>query len=222
MSASIFHNKYPFINQPLPYSYESLEPFIDAQTMHLHHDKHLKTYVDNLNNLLSNRNELWLYNLEEIISNPNILPMDIKTAVLHNAGGVYNHIFYFQGMTDDKNEKPLEATSALINKSFGSFESFKKSMKDSALSVFGSGYAWLVYDLRTGYLDIKQTANQDVPFNDKSCIPLLNLDVWEHAYYLKNFNKRDSYIDNWFNVINWKSVEFKIRERLQPTYSYNQ
>ena len=211
MLNSIFSSKYPFKNPPLPYGYSSLEPFIDSKTMHLHHDKHLETYVDNLNKVLANHEELWNYSLQELIMNSDILPYKIRTPVLNNAGGVYNHVFYFQSMTDNKNERPSELVSFLISKSFGSYDGFKRAMKDAALGVFGSGYAWLVVDFEFDKLVVMQTANQDTLLNLRGIMPLLNLDVWEHAYYLKNYNKRNEYIDNWFNVVNWKFAELRLR-----------
>ena len=210
MFNSIFSSKYPFKNQPLPYGYNSLEPFVDSKTMHLHHDKHLQTYIDNLNKILAGHKELWNYSLQELIMNEDILPKEIKTPVLNNAGGVYNHAFYFQGMTDNKGERPAELAALFINKTFGSYDGFKNAMKDTALSVFGSGYAWLALEFTSDRLFVMKTANQDTILNIRGVMPLLNLDVWEHAYYLKNYNKRNEYIDNWFNVVNWQSVESRL------------
>ena len=210
MLNSIFSSKYPFKTPPLPYGYNSLEPFIDSKTMHLHHDKHLATYVDNLNKVLAKHKELWHYSLQELIMNSDILPYEIRTPVLNNAGGVYNHAFYFHSMTDNKNEKPSEPVSFLISKSFGSYDGFKRTIKDAALGVFGSGYAWLSLDFELDRLVVMQTANQDTLLNFRRVMPLLNLDVWEHAYYLKNYNKRNEYIDNWFNVVNWKHAELRL------------
>ncbi|MCL2874397.1 MAG: superoxide dismutase [Defluviitaleaceae bacterium] len=210
MSNSTFLSNYPFEKPPLPYNYNSLEPFIDTKTMHLHYDKHLQTYIDNLNKIISKHNELWGYSLQELITNPGILPTEINVSVLRNAGGVYNHVFYFQCMAEGKAENPSEIVIDLINKSFGNFDKFKNDVKEAALGVFGSGYMWLVFDLESDSLRIIQLANQETPLNIKDVVPILNLDVWEHAYYLKNYNNRDEYINNWFNVVNWKFVECNI------------
>jgi len=203
-------NKYPFQKPPLNYNYDSLEPFIDSKTMHLHYDKHLQTYVDNLNKIIADHHELWDLSVEELILNAEILPQEAKIPILRNAGGVINHVFYFNCMTETKNEQPPETVVKLINKTFGSFDKFKNAFKQSALGVFGSGYTWLMYDAKLDNLSLLQTANQDTPLNLTDASPILNIDVWEHAYYLKNYNKRDEYIDNWFNVVNWKAVECSI------------
>lgn len=191
---------YPFQNPPLPYAYNSLEPFIDEKTMHLHHDRHLQTYVDNLNKALQSEPALQTLSLEQLICNVYGLPSGVQTAIHNNAGGVYNHIFYFQGMRPE-HQPPSGRLLQQINRSFGSVEAFQKQMKEAALSVFGSGYAWLVGD-RMGGLKIITTANQDTPLCNNLC-PILNLDVWEHAYYLKHYNLRADYIDDWFQVVNW-------------------
>lgn len=191
---------YPFQNPPLPYAYNALEPFIDEKTMHLHHDRHLQTYVDNLNKALQNEPTLQTLPLEQLICNVYGLPSEVQTAIHNNAGGVYNHIFYFEGMHPGP-QAPSGGLLQQINRSFGSVEAFQKQMKEAALSVFGSGYAWLVSD-RMGGLKIVTTANQDTPLCSNLC-PILNLDVWEHAYYLKHYNLRADYIDDWFRVVNW-------------------
>ena len=195
----------PFINPPLPYSYNSLEPFIDAKTMELHHDRHLQTYVDNLNHILSDYPKLQNLSLEELIGYADSLPDSVKIPILRNAGGVYNHIFFFSILKNPSTEKPSQPLLQLIESNFGSFDNFKTDFTDAALSVFGSGYAWLVMDA-FGHLKIITTANQDTPLSLNLC-PLLNIDVWEHAYYLKHFNKRVDYIHDWFHVIHWQQVE---------------
>lgn len=195
---------YPFVNYPLPYSYNALEPYIDEKTMHLHHDRHLQTYVDNLNAILKANPQLQNMTLEQLILYAPTLPANIRTPLLNNAGGVYNHRFYFDNMTSPGIDRPLGIFAFYINQAFGSFQNFEDQMAAAALSVFGSGYAWLVAD-HDGTLKIITTSNQDTPLS-MNLHPLLNLDVWEHAYYLKHYNNRPAYIHNWFHVVNWKTV----------------
>ena len=195
---------YPFVNYPLPYSYNALEPYIDEKTMHLHHDRHLQTYVDNLNAILKANPQLQNMTLEQLILYAPTLPANIRTPLLNNAGGVYNHRFYFDNMTSPGIDRPLGIFAFYINQAFGSFQNFEDQMAAAALSVFGSGYAWLVAD-HDGTLKIITTSNQDPPLS-MNLHPLLNLDVWEHAYYLKHYNNRPAYIHNWFHVVNWKTV----------------
>lgn len=197
---------YPFTNPPLPYAYDALEPYIDAKTMELHHDKHLQAYVDNLNNALKNYPDYQQLSLEQLLLYIFRLPADIRIPVWNNAGGVFNHIFYFSQLAPPETIPtviPQPLLSAL-NHSFGSMDGFKKALSDAALSVFGSGYAWLVLT-PVGKLEIITTANQDTPLPLGLC-PVLNLDVWEHAYYLKHFNVRADYIKDWFSVINWEQA----------------
>jgi Fe-Mn family superoxide dismutase len=195
---------YPFTLKPLPYDYNALEPFIDEKTMHLHHDKHLKTYVDNLNAALKGYPELQTWSLEKLLKNVNWLPEDIKTPVKNNGGGVYNHEFYFSIMSEDRDTQPSQELLLLLERDFGGLDEFKAQFKKAALGVFGSGYAWLALD-KGGKLVIKTTANQDtlIPLE---LYPVMIIDVWEHAYYLKNYNVRADYIDNWFNVVDWRKV----------------
>lgn len=197
------NNCYPFINTPLPYEYDALEPFIDKKTMYLHHDKLLQELIDNLNALLVGNPYLQKWTLEELVQHWYKLPQPLQIPIRNNAGGVYNHRFFFDGM--QKPERITIDSDLLqrINQHFYHFDGFQTQFKKAAMSVFGSGYAWLVCD--NGQLQIVTTANQNTPL-DKGLYPLLNLDVWEHAYYLKNYNLRDAYIDNWFHVINWDVV----------------
>lgn len=197
-------NCYPFELEPLPYQYDALEPYIDAQTVEIHYNGHLKTYVDNLNKILKNNHQYQNLCLEELIMCSCILPEKIRTDILNNAGGVYNHNLYFNIM-GNKNNVPGEIMENAINNSFGSFEQFKSIFKKSALNRFGSGYAVLASDV-CGNLKIISTPNQDTIL--KTCLrPIMLIDVWEHAYYLKYKNKRANYIENWFNIINWENVE---------------
>lgn len=199
------NDHYPFINPPLPYAYDTLEPFIDKKTMELHHDRHLKTYVDNLNHILKDYPEYQGLSLTQLLLYPDILPASIRTAVINNAGGVYNHIFFFSTLQSPSSTQQSYALTARIDRQFGSISAFQKAFSDAALYVFGSGYAWLVRTSH-GQLKIITTANQDTPLPGNMC-PILTLDVWEHAYYLKHYNKRADYISNWFYVINWEQAD---------------
>lgn len=201
------NNYYPFINTPLPYAYDALEPYIDEKTMHLHHDRHLQTYIDNLNKLLEENPALQQFSLEELLTRWCRLPQHLQVPVRNNAGGVFNHRFYFDSMKEPGT--PCQAPRLFDEMSlrFKSPEDFKSQFKEAALSVFGSGYAWLVS--HGGRLKIITTANQNTPPLN-SMTPLLTIDVWEHAYYLKHYNMRAAYIDDWLHVINWEVVEERL------------
>lgn len=195
---------YKFENIPLPYPYDAMEPYIDAKTMELHHNRHLQTYIDNLNFILKDYPVLQDLTLGQLICNVGMFPKEIQVPIKNNAGGVFNHQFYFCQFDNMSDREPSAHLAIAINKTFGSFEEFKNRFKNAALSVFGSGYAWLVLN-KNKELEIMITSNQDTPLTQKLC-PLLNIDVWEHAYYLKHYNKRSEYIDDWFNVINWNKI----------------
>lgn len=195
---------YPFVNQPLPYDFDALEPYIDEKTMYLHHNRHLQTYIDNLNSILQDNPNLQRFSLTQLIKNAPALPRELGISISRNAGGVFNHRFFFNGLTPDSDGEPVGMLAKAIDKSFGSFEDFKEQFKKAALSVFGSGYAWLTYD--RGRLRIITTANQNTPLTMGVC-PIITIDVWEHAYYLKHYNVRSAYIDDWFNVVNWNMAE---------------
>ena len=195
---------YPFKNLPLPYEYNAMEPYIDEKTMRLHHDKHLQTYIDNLNNTLRELPQLQRLPLEQLIRISSRLPHDIGTALKNNAGGVYNHRFFFDGLKNPSDMEPSGTLGQAINEQFGSFDSFRDAFKKAALSVFGSGYAWLVLD--RGKLRIVTTPNQNTPLEQNLC-PVLAADVWEHAYYLKHYNVRADYIDDLMRVIDWDMAE---------------
>lgn len=198
------NNFYPFVNTPLPYAYNALEPYIDEKTMCLHHDRHLQTYIDNLNKLMDENPALQQFSLEELLTRWCRLPQHLQIPVRNNAGGVFNHRFYFNSMKEPG--APCEAPRLFDEMSlqFKSPEDFKSQFKEAALSVFGSGYAWLVS--HGGRLKIITTANQNTPPLNSMTL-LLNIDVWEHAYYLKHYNMRAAYIDDWFHLINWEAVE---------------
>ena len=191
----------------LPYSYDALEPYIDAPTMELHHGKHHQTYVDKLNVAIKGT-EHADNPIEELLQNLESLPKDIRTAVRNNGGGHYNHSFFWEIMSSDGGGEPDGALGDMINASFDSFNSFKSQFGDAGAARFGSGWVWLTQE--DGQLKISSTPNQDSPMMD-GVRPLLGLDVWEHAYYLKYQNKRPDYIEAWWNVVNWSEVAAHIR-----------
>ncbi|MCM1191629.1 MAG: superoxide dismutase [Butyrivibrio sp.] len=201
---------YPFIVRPLPYEYDALVPVLDEETLHFHHDRHYKTYVDNLNSALSDYPELQKRSLKELLNGIDRLPPQIQTAVRNNGGGVFNHELYFDSMKNPTGQEPEGALAEAIERDFGSYRQWKEQMKQAALGRFGSGWAWLVTD-RDGRLSILQTANQDVPDPDEF-IPVLLVDVWEHAYYLQYQNRRADYVDGWFNLINWRKAGKRYEE----------
>lgn len=184
----------------LPYSYSALEPHIDARTMEIHHTKHHQTYVDKLNAALEKYPKLAAKPAETLLTDFSSVPEDIKTAVRNHGGGHANHSFFWQIMSPDGG-KPSPAFLKAIESSFGSLDSFKEQFTAAAVNRFGSGWAWLVID--NGTLQITSTANQDSPLMDGKT-PLIGLDVWEHAYYLKHQSKRADYIAAWWHVVNWK------------------
>lgn len=196
---------YPFTNTPLPYSYNALEPYIDTKTMHLHHDKHLQSYIDNLNETLKKYPEYASLSLIQLIFNAQRMSKEAQIPIRNNAGGVYNHRFYFDGLKNPSEKEPVGTLATEINNQFGSFEAFKKEFKSMATSVFGSGYTWLVVSDK-GILSIVKTPNQNNPIEQNLC-PLLCIDMWEHAYYLKHYNVRADYIDDWFNVVDWAKAQ---------------
>lgn len=187
----------------LPYAYDALEPYIDEETMHLHHDKHHNTYVTNLNSAIEKYPELGEKTIEELLSDMDAIPTDIKTAVRNNGGGHANHSFFWEIMAPNAGGEPTGEIKEAINEAFGDFSSFKEEFKKAAAGRFGSGWAWLV--MENGKLAITSTANQDSPLMEEKT-PILGLDVWEHAYYLKYKNVRPDYIAAFWNVINWDEV----------------
>jgi len=186
----------------LNYEYSDLEPYIDAQTMQLHHSKHHAGYINKLNEALEMHPELAYENLEALLRNVNNLPLDIIVTVRNNGNQTYNHNLFFNTLTANKTN-PSGRILELISKSFGSFDNFKTEFNNKASTVFGSGWTWMFLN-NNGVLEIKQYSNEGNPLNDG--VPLLPLDVWEHAYYLKYQNKRPEYIENWWNLVNWDYV----------------
>ncbi|WP_061100669.1 superoxide dismutase [Enterococcus faecalis] len=187
----------------LPYAYDALEPYIDVETMHLHHDKHHNTYVTNLNAAIEKHPELGEKSVEDLISDMNAIPEDIRTAVRNNGGGHANHTFFWEIMAPNAGGQPTGAIKEAIDETFGSFDEMKDAFKTAATGRFGSGWAWLV--VNNGKLEITSTPNQDSPLMDGQT-PVLGLDVWEHAYYLKYKNVRPDYIEAFWNVVNWDKV----------------
>ncbi|AOF49001.1 superoxide dismutase [Tetragenococcus halophilus] len=184
----------------LPYAYDALEPYFDEETMHLHHDKHHNTYVNNLNAAIEKHPELGEKSVEDLVADLNNVPEDIYTAVRNNGGGHVNHAFFWKILSPDGGGEPTGALKNAIDKEFGSFDSFKDEFKTAATGRFGSGWAWLVLD--NGKLKITSTPNQDSPLTDGQT-PVLGLDVWEHAYYLKYKNVRPDYIAAFWHIVNW-------------------
>ncbi|WP_053766086.1 superoxide dismutase [Enterococcus hirae] len=187
----------------LPYAFDALEPYIDEETMHLHHDKHHNTYVTNLNAAIEKHPELGEKTIEELLSDMDAVPTDIKTAVRNNGGGHANHSFFWKIMAPNAGGEPTGAIKEAIDEAFGDFATFKEEFKKAASGRFGSGWAWLV--MENGKLAITSTANQDSPLMEGKT-PILGLDVWEHAYYLKYKNVRPDYIEAFWNVVNWEEV----------------
>ena len=202
---------YPFELKPLNYAYEALEPFIDTATMELHHSKHLNTYVTTLNGALEAHPELHALTVEQLIAKLDELPESIRPVVRNHGGGVYNHNFFFDLLKKDVPEPSSGPLFDAIVSAFGTMENFKAEFKQAGLTQFGSGWAWLVTDA-SGKLSLLKTPNQDteIPHGVK---PVINVDVWEHAYYLKCQNRRPEYIDNFFNVIDWEKAETNYLKR---------
>lgn len=191
----------------LPYAFDALEPYIDEETMHLHHDKHHNTYVTNLNAAIEKHPELGEKTIEELLSDMDAVPTDIKTAVRNNGGGHANHSFFWKIMAPNAGGEPTGAIKEAIDEAFGDFTTFKEEFKKAAAGRFGSGWAWLV--MENGKLAITSTANQDSPLMEGKT-PILGLDVWEHAYYLKYKNVRPDYIEAFWNVVNWEEVNNRL------------
>ena len=187
---------------PLPYDYAALEPHIDEATMRVHHDKHHQAYVDKANAALEGTE--WAdRTVDEVLQNLEALPEDKRMAVRNNGGGHYNHSLFWQWMSPDGGGEPDGALGAAIEAAFGSFADFQAKLKDAGVNRFGSGWSWLVHD--GSGLAVVSTPNQDSPISSGQ-MPLLGVDVWEHAYYLKYQNKRPDYIDAWWNVVDWATV----------------
>ncbi len=193
----------------LPYAYDALEPHIDKETMNIHHTKHHNTYVTKLNDAIAGKADLESKSLEELVAGVNELPSDVQTAVRNNGGGHYNHSLFWNLLSPNGGGKPTgEVASAIANK-YGTLDKFKEEFAAAAAGRFGSGWAWLIVE--NGEVEIVSTPNQDNPVMEGKT-PILGLDVWEHAYYLKYQNKRPDYISAFWNVVNWDEVERLYRE----------
>jgi Fe-Mn family superoxide dismutase len=199
----------PFTLPPLPYAYEALEPFIDVETMHIHHDKHHAAYVANLNKAVAKYPDLGKMPVEDLLKDLNAIPEKIRTAVRNQGGGHYNHSLFWQMLKKDGGG-PKSALAAAIDRQFGSFSTFKTEWTKAAISQFGSGWTWLVVDADKK-LSIEPTANQDSPISQGKQ-QLLGIDVWEHAYYLQYQNRRPEYVTAFFNVINWDFVSERYQQ----------
>jgi Fe-Mn family superoxide dismutase len=193
----------------LPYAYNALEPHIDEQTMHLHHDKHHAAYVTKLNGAVEKYPDLAKKSAEELIRNLSSLPEDVRGVVRNNGGGHVNHTMFWQIM-GPKGGAPTGAIGDAITKSFGSFDSFKEKFEAAGVGQFGSGWAWLV-KTKSGEFKITATPNQDNPLSNGE-FPVLGNDVWEHAYYLKYQNRRPDYLKAWWNVVNWDEVNKRLAQ----------
>ena len=193
----------------LPYDYGALEPWVDETTMRLHHDKHHATYVKNVNDALKGHEDLLNMDINELIRNLDKVPEDVRVKVRNNGGGHANHTLFWTMMAANADKAPKGAIGDKIGNSFGGYEQFKEEFTKSALGVFGSGWAWVITD--GDGLKIVTTPNQDTPVMEGKH-PILGIDVWEHAYYLKYQNRRPEYIAAWFNVINWGEVEKRLTE----------
>jgi Fe-Mn family superoxide dismutase len=197
--------KYPYSLPQLPYPYDALEPYIDKMTMEIHHTKHHQAYINNLNSALEKYPEFHNLELEEILKNLNELPEEIKTAVRNNGGGHYNHTLFWEIMKPNGGGEPGGRLKEEIEKNFGSFEEFNKLFSETAIKHFGSGWAWLVIT-SDKKLKVYSLLNQDNPLMNGD-IPIMGLDVWEHAYYLKYQNRRAEYVEAWWHVVNWDKIE---------------
>ena len=192
----------PFELPPLPYAFNALEPHIDATTMEIHHDRHHKAYVDNANAALAGT--AWENSsVEEVLTSLDQIPEDIRMAVRNNAGGHYNHSLFWEIMGPGGGGAPAGALGAAIDSTFGSLDELKAKVNDAGVKRFGSGWTWLV--VSGGALEVMSTPNQDTPLSEGKA-PILGIDVWEHAYYLEYQNKRQVYLDAWWNVVNWDAV----------------
>lgn len=193
-----------FTVPPLPYAYDALEPYIDTLTMQIHHDKHHQTYAANFNAAIKDHPEIQRMTIEAILRDLNKIPEEIRTAVRNNGGGHYNHLLYWEIMRPGGPKAPTGALASAIDATFGGVDELIAQVTDAGIKRFGSGWAWLVKD-ESGRLLVYSTANQDCPLTDKHT-PLLCVDVWEHAYYLKYRNMRADYLKAWWNVVNWDEV----------------
>lgn len=196
--------EYTFELQDLPYGFSDLEPVIDATTMRVHHGKHHKKYVDTMNEILDKHPGMKTKGLVDLLQNPGKLSEDDKNKFLNNAGGHFNHTFFWRSMSPEMNQKPKDKLEKDLIAQYGSFEKFKKEFIETGVKHFGSGWVWLC--VNNGKFKIQGFANQSNPYIEKCGIPVLGCDVWEHAYYLKYQNNREKYLTNWFKIIDWSFI----------------
>ena len=192
----------------LPYAFDALEPHIDAKTMEVHSQKHHKAYVDNLNKALESAPDAANLDIVALLRDVKKVPESVRQAVINNGGGHHNHSLFWEVMGPNAGGEPTGAIADAIKEAFGDFAKFKDTVKNNGLTQFGSGWSWVVYNPASGKLEAVKKPNQDSPLMD-GLVPVLGVDVWEHAYYLKYQNLRANYIDAWWNVVNWKAVEAK-------------
>jgi Fe-Mn family superoxide dismutase len=196
-----------FVLPPLPYAFDALEPHIDARTMEIHHDRHHGTYVNNLNGAIEKHPELGGKTIEELLGDLDAIPEDIRTVVRNNGGGHYNHSIFWQIMAPNAGGEPTGAIADAISDAFGDFPTFKDTLSKAGIGQFGSGWGWAF--LSDGKLTIKGFPNQDNPISSGGA-PIIGVDVWEHAYYLKYQNKRPDYVAAWWNTVNWAAVNERL------------
>lgn len=201
---------YPFALQPLPYSFHALQPFLTRETVCNHYEHHHRNYVNRLNQLLLPYPAFHSWTLEQLLTEASQLPAEIRSGVLNNAGGVYNHNLYWNSMTPHSHCSPAGTLAQAINRQYSSFAMFQQQFKNSAMAITGSGWTWLLAG-NDGELTIFNTANQQVP-DLQQLIPLLVLDVWEHAHYLQYRYNRERYIENWWNLVNWDRADMLYRQ----------
>lgn len=201
----------PFVLPKLPYDYSALEPFMDAKTVEIHHDKHHATYTNKLNAALEKYPTIFELSIENILKDLQQIPEDARNAVRNHGGGYYHHNFWWEQLSINPEGRPEGALAKEIESTFGTYEVFKEKMNTAALGVFGSGWAWLSLN-EAGKLVIHTTPNQDSPLS-AGFRPLLTIDVWEHAYYLKYQNKRDEFVSNFWNIVNWQVVSKRMNSR---------
>jgi len=194
----------------LPYDHDALEPHIDERTMRIHHGKHHAGYTRKLNNALEGHDDLQAHSIEELLAGIDTLPADVQTAVRQNGGGFFNHRLFWTIMSPDGGGTPTGDLGDAIDEQFGSFDAFQDAFIDAATGRFGSGWAWLTADA-DGELSVTDTPNQDNPLMDGDR-PIMGVDVWEHAYYLKYQNERGTYLDAWWNVVDWDAVDANYNE----------
>jgi Fe-Mn family superoxide dismutase len=200
----------PFETPALPYDYSALEPYIDTQTMQLHHDKHHVGYTTNLNAALEKAPQLQKLSAEELLKDLANVPESVRAAVRNNGGGHVNHAMFWKIMSPKAGGPPTGAIADAIKNTFGDFNAFKEKLNDAGLKQFGSGWTWLVRD-QGGKLQVVSTPNQDSPLS-QGLHPIMGIDVWEHAYYLKYNNRRGDYLKEWWNVVNWAEINKRLQE----------